>query len=171
MARTVILLVAWVSMLLPGCGTGEMKEYVDSKERFKVLLPGDPKISTEKAEGVPIRMILAQTNRGGYVVVVNPFPQGPVAERDVERVLDHAAKGALKKKGAVILLETSLKLDETYPGRETVAEITAPDKGKIRIRHYLVGERMFQLIANGTAAFVDGEDTRKFFDSFQLTGS
>lgn len=156
--------------LLSGCGSVEFKEFSNADGRFKILFPGTPKEKTQNAGGVTIRMFYVEQRNGGYFVAVNGLPQ-PVQDRDIKNVLDGARTGALARSGGKLTSESDVTLAGKYPGREINADLTKPAAGKLRTRVYLVGDRMFQVMVMGTGSFVDGADTKKFFDSFQLTGS
>jgi hypothetical protein len=171
MRRTTNLLAALASILLLGFAPApEWKEYVSKDGRYKVQLPGTPMEKTQKVPGAgDVLMVVYELKDGAYLA---NFTDIPGAAKDsaemIDKRLDGARDGAAGSVGGKVVKEEKITLDKKYPGREIQIELPG-DKGLLRARYYWVEGRLYQTIVVGTKAFVGGDDTKKFLDSFALT--
>ena len=53
--------------------------------------------------------------------------------------------------------------------RAFAARFTQPQPGSLRARIFLVGKRLYQVMAIGTADFANGDAATAFLDSFTVT--
>lgn len=145
------------------------KEFSSAEGNFAVLMPGTPsyeKKNTATALG-PIDMHMFTLNIGrdaAYLVMYSDYPE-IVTRAKPDALLDGGRDGALANTKGKLIGEQNMSLDG-FPGREIVIEV--PGKGLLKLRVFLVGRRMFQVMAVGTKEMIEHEDTAKYLTSFRL---
>jgi len=145
------------------------QEFSSAEGNFAVLMPGTPtheKTSTNTAVG-PIDMHMFTLNikrDAAYMVMYNDYPE-IVTKASPEALLDGGRNGALANTKGKLIGEQSISLDG-FPGREIVIDV--PGKGLMKVRAFLVRQRLFQVLAVGTKEKIDHEDTAKYLTSFRL---
>jgi hypothetical protein len=85
-----------------------------------------------------------------------------------EKRLNGAQAGAVGNINAKLTSSSKITLDRKHSGRDFAAELPA-QKGMVRARIYIVGPRLYQIMAMGTKPWVESSNTKKFLDSFALT--
>ena len=142
----------------------DWKKFSSDAGRFAVLLPGKPteETETEKTEdGTTVHHTFSlATETGAFVMMYSDFPED-ITKIKADFLLDEACKG-LSIGGDQLLSQRRISLG-AYPGREIEYKTQDGITGKARI--FLVGQRLYQL----HIAFPQAGDTKKFFDSFELT--
>jgi hypothetical protein len=134
-------------------------------------MPAAPMDQTQNGGGTSIHMKVLDQGAQGYIVMYNDFPGGAALDGNMrEQALNEYRKGLVRGQGNVTVeSETRINYGE-HPGREFVASMTViGQRTKTKIRIYLVGNRLYQLMAIGGAAFLESNESRQFFDSFELT--
>ena len=145
------------------------QEFSSAEGNFAVLMPGSPsykKQSSSTAVG-PIDMHLFSLDLAKdavYMVMFSDYPD-VVAQAPADKVLDGGRDGALANTKGKLIGEQSISLDG-FPGREFTIEI--PGKGMMKLRAFLVRQRLYQVMAVGTNERIDQEDTGKYLTSFRL---
>jgi tRNA A-37 threonylcarbamoyl transferase component Bud32 len=143
------------------------QEYRPSRGKFVVWMPGEPTVKHEKAAGTDFdQASVVDADRATYYTVV--FAEFPnTVFPDPLAALAKACEGAMASVNGKVLSEKDIKIGD-WPGKEVLYE--SPQikglHGKMRI--YLVGRRMYQLIFNAPPGAMDGRDANLFFDSFRL---
>src|SRR5262249_35408647 len=102
-------------------------------------------------------------------VVYGDYPAKAVSEKGAKPFLDAQTKGSVASlKGKLVSEKATLTLGKgKHPGREIV--IALPEKGRFyRARIFLVGTRLYQVVAMGPEDFARGKPADRFLDSFKL---
>lgn len=154
---------------LTGCGGSEPQVVTNTAGKYKILMPGSPKTQTEGAAGMTMHMQTYEERDGAFMVmhVDTPIP-GDETEEQIQGRLDGSRDGALSNIGGKFLSESRIKLADKHHGREFRGEITKPKKGIVTARVYLVGNRLYQVMALGTQDWVDRDVIKKCLNSFEL---
>jgi hypothetical protein len=98
------------------------------------------------------------SRRGMNGLSFNPIAQ----EHGCQTVL---ASGTLNAK---MTTEYTVKLNDKYWGREVTAELPE-QKGLLRVRFYLVNERMYQVMVVGTPNWANSPAAAKFLESLKIS--
>lgn len=145
------------------------REFSSVEGNFAVMMPGTPayeKKDTATAVG-PIDMHMFTLNikrDAAYIVMYSDYPE-IVTKAPPDRILDGGRDGAVANAKGKLIGEQNLTLDG-FPGREIAIEV--PGKGLMKVRAFLVRQRLFQVMAAGTKERIDHEDTAKYLTSFRL---
>ncbi|MBW4602945.1 MAG: hypothetical protein KME29_26140 [Calothrix sp. FI2-JRJ7] len=126
------------------------KVFTASDGRFSVLMPGQPKVTSQTQRTfmgeINLQVFIAQPPRQevAYVVAFNDFPDSYGQMADPEEVLKNAQEMALKTTKSNLLTEKSIRSSNGHPGRE-IEYINAG--GKItRNRLYFAEGRLYQVM-------------------------
>lgn len=147
------------------------KVYRSVPGRFTVWLPGlaKEKSSAVKTASGDVQQHQATLNdtRTGifYSAVYAEYPG--VTFGQVQSRLDAARDGALRKGKARLLSEAPIEFGK-FPGREIYLEVPTTNKARIRMRMYLIEQRLYQLLVGGKDDLVTSKDAEQFLSSFQL---
>lgn len=150
----------------PTAGSRDWKPYVSQEGGFSALFPGTPRHTTSRdRQGAVTHTHLLELPGGkvAYMVMHNDMPPNAVAAGP-QAVFD-AVAGTF---GRDVKAKRSIKLD-THPGMELELE-KREGRNTILItdRTYLVGKRMYQVMASATRDKKNPVDFAKFLDSFKL---
>ncbi|MBX6314389.1 MAG: hypothetical protein IRY99_15970 [Isosphaeraceae bacterium] len=150
------------------------KEFTPQDGIFAVRLPGEP---TEKKQTLesnlgPLENVqyLASSGRVAYMVTSVAYP---VAPPRAKALLDGTRDGVVKVAQGRLLLEKPITLGR-HPGRELTIEVPLGDHPKAGLQHcriFLVGRRVYELIAVTPKEMPATEEIEAFFRSFRLLPS
>lgn len=101
-----------------------------------------------------------------YFVAISDYPAGSVTPAKVDAVYAGAINGAAANAKGSIRSVTPYALGKTT-GREALIDVPT-DKMAIRMRIFLVGDRMYQALFAAPAGQESGADGLKFLNSFKL---
>ncbi len=162
------LVVAGLLFALVGCGDGEPKPVSDATGKYKVLMPGTPKTQTQPAAGMTMHVQSYEEGNGAFMVayVDTPIPDNE-SEAEIQTRLDGSRDGALANISGKLVSESKIKLADKYHGREFRGDIPKL-KGVVVARVYLVGSRLYQVMAVGKASWVDRDVIKKCLASLEL---
>ncbi len=177
MKRTSAIALVLISavLLCSGCKsrTTDWIKYNSPEGRYSILLPGEPKLSTQEsamATGEKFtQYIAASRDSSGAVCMVGhfDFPPGTTFS------FDDGRDGMVAAVKGTLISEKTISLG-SYPGRELkVSAMGADGNGYIvRARFYHTGLRVYvvqMIIAKSSDG--PGADAKsvKYFDSFQVT--
>jgi hypothetical protein len=141
---------------------------------FSASMPGEPKhIRQDPADG-SMKIDSYEVDLGDrvYSAVCFELPKG-VAEEKIGTALDAMCKdlaSGLKGKAA----ELKAVQDEGLDGREVLFEFARPDNGKPavgRARAFINGSRAYLMSFAGAKGMADGEEVKKFLESFRVVKS
>jgi len=156
-------------LLLTGCGPEQLKPFSSPDGKFSVQMPGTPTQKTESAAGITFKMYLVERGSNGMMVAFADMPiQANEPDAVIQKRLDGARDGAVKNINATLTSSSSITLAGKNPGRELTANLPE-NKGIVKMRIYIVGTRMYQLMVLSTPSYVNSENAGKFFDSFTIT--
>ncbi len=159
-----VLVLAFVS----ASGRAEdLKEFASEAGRFKVLLPGKPEPRELKIPRGTMHLVSIRTDQGEYLASWIDLPLEESAEK-AEARLDRMRDGIVERVMGKVVREKTVTLDDKHPGRDLVAEVSQPDKGRLRARLFLVGSRLYQVIAVGTKGWTESKEADQVLDSFAL---
>ena len=88
-------------------------------------------------------------------------------QQDIAGILDQARDGSVASAGG-LLLDEYVSRKNGYPSREYSIKLPGEQRFS-RLKLYLVGSRLFQQTAMGTAAQIKSSEANAFFDSFTFT--
>jgi hypothetical protein len=148
----------------------EYKAYATADGRFKILFPGPVKTETTdvKAASGTLKLTLDSVEVADGILFVVSYIDAPdeVAKQPAGPRLDKVRDG---NKGAdgKILTEKSIELGlEKLPGRDLLIE--KPNLF-IRNRAVIAGNRLYQVMVQGSKEFVTSKEVDRFFDAFEVT--
>jgi len=156
LAGTLLLAVA-----APGLAD-DIKPFTSEKGRFAIAFPGKPKEHKQTVVGIE-NIAFAVELKNGPMYLVSYFDL-PV---NVSLSPDTSVKAYAGGRKGKLLSQKRLVLDEEYPGREGLVEL--PDGKQSRIRVYIVKQRYYQVVMDGSRDAVASRAADAFFDSFKLT--
>jgi hypothetical protein len=141
--------------------------------KFTVTLPAKP---TEQTTKVPtdvgqldMHMFIVDQKDRAYLVTYIDYPKGSVGDK-ADKVLDGVVDGNVKGTKGKLTSQDKITLTvgkKDYPGRAVT--IAMPDnKNVYRGRAFLVGDRLYQVVALGPDEFVKGDAVKGYLDSFKI---
>ncbi|HTQ31218.1 MAG TPA: hypothetical protein VMI53_08400 [Opitutaceae bacterium] len=144
----------------------------DSDGRFVAKFPGPVQRQSQPVETdvgkVAMNMVYYDAGAMAYMVIYCDYPAGTVEQRGgPENVCDKASKSAVKNVDGTIRTSSPCRAGEVK-GLEILADIPA-QKAIDRIRFFVVGDRLYQVIFAGPAGEESSPTAQAFFDSFRLT--
>src|SRR5262245_56373453 len=153
--------LALLLTLAAGCGS-DWPEYAPEGGRYKVRMPGTP--SEDKDPDLPegVHKVSLSQRSGNYAVAYQDLPEG--GGLSVEERLDRACDGALRSLKATEVSRKAIQLQGEHPGRELVAEYAGGTR-RVRGRLFLVGRRLYQVLATGQKWWVESGAVTRFLDS------
>lgn len=166
--KLAILVVVGAALAVGGCKR-PMTDFTSAEFKFKAKFPGTPKTEDQTSAGIKIKMFAVETRNGMCGIAVSDAPIPPDAPAaTIQNALDGARDGAIKGVGGTSKSSAPVTLGGKYPGREFSATVTQPTSGLMRARVYLVGPRLYQVMAVGTESYVNSAEVNEFMNSFQL---
>jgi len=148
------------------------KKFTSREGGFSVLMPGTP-VAKREAVPTPLGPIATyffslEVQQGTNLTVsFAEVPQGLLGLEGVDDLLLTMARdAAVKQVDGKLLKDEPVKLNQRIPGREFQIDVGL---GSIlRMRVFLVQNRVYQIVAAGPKDYATGKDADKFLDSFTL---
>lgn len=174
MLKTTAGLFLALSALLAGAGQGAEWKTFESKEGdFRVLFPGKPMRQTQEIP-VPggktklhLFLVSPQDDRV-YMVSYNDYPEAVVKAQETKTLLDNVVKGNVESLKGKVLSQKEITLGQKkHPGRAVLIENNEGAQYKAKV--FLVGNRLYQVVALGPKEFIEQKETGKYLDSFDVT--
>lgn len=146
-------------------------EFKSEAGKFSVQLPGKPEeevteVGTAKQKQYQFSV---GTEQGAYIVSYqdNPNLQGSTS-KELAAALQSGRDRLIDVFRGKLLESKSTTLDKTHPGLNF--RISIPQaKGEARCRFYMVGTRLYQIMAIGVPEFANSKQATEIMDSFKLT--
>ena len=165
-----LLFPAAVAMAAEPQAANGLLEFNNAEGKFSVRLPGKPvqqtvEVGTAKEKQHQFKV---GTDRGAYVVSYqdNPNLQGS-SPNQLAAALE-SGRDRLKDLFRGKLLESkSVELDKKHPGLDFRLTIPAAS-GEARCRFYMVGTRLYQIMALGVPEFANSAGATQVIESFKL---
>ena len=153
-------------------GPPEWTEFRSEEGRFAVLMPEKPTSQTstfEFSQGRLEEHVFTAAHRPLVCLVTyTDFPKPMFVTGDSDGLFGSVRDQFIKEMGGKLASENPLTLDG-YPGREIKI---AMFRGEVRVRMFLVGERLYLLaLINMEKPFASDEEANKFFASFKLNSA
>jgi hypothetical protein len=153
------------------CADDRKPKYVHTSNEhgFTVGLPGKPKLEPTKLTTVAgtLNVHTTRYDSGSELVLsvtVCDYPKD-FAKVPPEKVFEGVV-GEMKGADGKVIEEKEITLGaEKYPGRQWRIEA---GKSVIRVQVYLVGSRLYQVMANGSKSGVSGTAAEDLFKTFEL---
>jgi hypothetical protein len=142
---------------------------------FTVAMPGTPEREQQFAQNesgtVDTRVYTLLLDRGGFFKVVDlALPANVDVKAGADAVLDSAVVGVVDSASARLVSRQKIFVSNR-PGRQVEAEVpesAVPGGGTLKARIYLVGPRLYELVAVVPKADAAGSAPARFLDSFEL---
>ncbi|MDE2181459.1 MAG: hypothetical protein KGJ78_00405 [Alphaproteobacteria bacterium] len=164
-------LVALVCVLIAGTAYAEAVSAPAWK--FSATFPCQSQISTQTVDTAAGKIAVTQyvcdadDGNAAFIVAINDYPSGSVTEANVNSVYSGGVNGFAEGVKGTIRNSTDFALG-SITGRETIIDIGEP-KGAARVRAFLVGDRLYQVVAIGVPGTENSKAALDFLDSFNLT--
>lgn len=145
------------------------KTYTSEGGGYSILLPKEP---TEQSQEVntalgPIKVKIAIVQldaNTGYVISVNDYPDS-VGKAPPENVLNGVVKGAVAD-GTLVSSDKTTYKGTKIPGRDVIFITKQGVHGRMRV--YLAGVRLYQVMALAKEDTTKAKATEKYFESFEI---
>jgi hypothetical protein len=171
-ASAVLLVLMTAALPFDLQGQTDWIKYNSPEGRYSVLLPAEPKISSQEAAastGEKFTQYMAASEDSIAVYMVGYFDVAPNMTFSFEKARD----GFISAVKGTLLSEKVISLDG-YPGRE--ANVTANGGSGaeylILVRFYQVEKRIYVIqfiVAKSADAAISAGKSAKYFNSFQVT--
>ena len=166
--KLVLFFAALGTFAVVGCQK-PMTEFTSPEYKFKASFPGAPKQQEKTQVGLKFKVYSTEARDGAYMIMVSDMPIPPnEPDEELQARLDSAQDGAVQGAGGTLKTSTKITLDGKYPGREFSARITQPADGQVRVRIYIVGTRVYQVMVIGTDSYATAAEADAFLNSFKL---
>jgi hypothetical protein len=166
MCATVGLVVVFASLAM----SQDFKQYASGAGRYKVMFPGDVKTETTdiQAGKDTLKLTLDSVELKGDTVFMVSYVDATdeVAKKPAGPRLDKVRDGNKGPNGKVHedkQIEVGM---EKYPGRDLLIETP---NGYLRNRAVIAGNRLYQVMIQGTKEIVTSPSADKFLASFEIT--
>jgi hypothetical protein len=155
-----------VLLATAGAARADWKERTWAKGKCSVLMPAAPMEQQSGRGEIVSHLWIAVDGTTFYVVGFTTWPGFARADKARQRKAlagnrDSTASG---KKGKVIF-DKELMLGD-HMGREV--QVETPEGAVYRVRMYLVGDRLYQVLVQGARAAALGKEADRYLDSFKL---
>jgi hypothetical protein len=144
--------------------TSVWKTFQSEAGGFSLLMPGEP-IET-KRDGVVTYSVNREKESVTYSVSYIDFPVDPAAEKNGIRDAFTGIKDGIQEEGGKILVEKTVSLKE-HTGQEL--RVAMPDGALTRVRSYIVGKRLYLVMASTKNERSLLKSLEGFLNSFRLT--
>jgi len=162
-------------LLLSAFDQATWHEFVSSEGRFSVLMPGTPRsdsvvISTTSGP-LNYHRFSAQEDSVGYILTYTDLSDEALKATSPTILMDDTRQGVISSSKGRLVSEQEVSL-EGNPGRDIRIEIPEnadlPEGGSIRVRLYLVRNRLYQLAIFSRSDGAFDRSVSTFLTSFKL---
>jgi hypothetical protein len=167
-----IALLASALVAGAAAGQGVWAEFRSKEGRFVCSMPGKPEYqkstSPTKIGPIDTHLFTAQAANKAYVAGYSDFPAALISQSDPKKLLDGGRDGAVARVGGKLVGERQMKIG-SYAGREIVVEAQRPRPLVLKQRMYLVGNRLYQVVAVTPKEEARSADVDRFLDSLKVS--
>lgn len=147
----------------------ELKEPYESKAgKFTAKFPGKPKETVNEVPtavgNIKAYFIMHESPTGAYAVSYSDYPKGHVERAGLDNVLKGAREGAAKNVKGTLKSHKAIKQGK-HKGQSVTIVAAAFE---IQTRHFVVGDRLYQVLVAGKVGTTDNDTTKAFLDSFKI---
>ena len=168
--RTRIVTFAALVMLTAGASGQEFKQYASGAGRYKILFPGDVKTETTDVQAGKdtLKLTLDSVELKGDTTFMVSYidASDEVAKKPAGPRLDKVRDGNKGASGKVIEDKSIEVGTEKFPGRDILIETPG---GYVRNRAVIAGNRLYQVMVQGSKDVVNSPSADKFISSFEIT--
>jgi len=144
--------------------------------KFQVTVPGKPRelqqqITLPDGKATVYMFAVEPDPNSAYLSSYVDLSSDPLPADRLKQALDGCQDGNAKSLKGTVQSQKEITIGKAkHPGREIV--IVVPEKKQVyRARVYMVGGRLYQVVALGSKEFAESKDTDKFLGSFKLIDS
>jgi hypothetical protein len=146
-----------------------LKEFSSPDNSFTIMLPKNVKEEkqTVNTQVGPIECLFynAKAKYLDFTIACSEYPDSFVANKDPKILLDGSRDGAIRNIQGTLLTETFIDING-HPGRDL--RIEGPQKAIIESRIYLVGKRLYQIMAISQPGHSFDKKIDEVFKSFKI---
>ncbi|HEX3020720.1 MAG TPA: hypothetical protein VHP36_10480 [Chitinispirillaceae bacterium] len=147
------------------------KEFSSPDSSFTVMLPKDVKEQKQTANSQlgPMGLLsyIARVKHHEFSITYTDYPDSFITTADSKEFLDDAVEDAVRIVQGTLLSEGIVNLNG-HPGREM--RIEGPQKIIVESKIYLVGNRLYQIMAISEPGHSFDKEVYKMFSSFKIKG-
>jgi hypothetical protein len=148
-----------------------LKEFIAPNKSFTIMLPKNVKEQKQtintKLGPIDVISYTATAKHHDFTVAFSEYPASFIAGSNPQTILDGSRDGAVRNIQGQLLTETLFDI-KGHPGREL--KIEGPQKMILHVRVYLVGNKLYQVMAISKPAFAYDKKIDEVFDSFKIKG-
>lgn len=148
----------------------DFKPYASADGRYKCIFPGPVKTETEEvkagSETLKLTLDAVEISEGVHFMVTYIDVPDAVAKMPHGPRLDKVRDGNKGADGKVLLDKEIAIGADMHPGRDLLIE---KSNFHLRNRAVIAGNRLYQVMVQGTKDFVTSKEVDRFFDSFEVT--
>ena len=168
-------LIAAAALFTLGNSSDEWETITPEQGGFSVKIPANSTLTRKKVNGEDgsSEVVIVQAGEARLAYLVTYVDVSATTARMPRSLLDGTRDVAVSSSKGKLLSEKKILLKK-YPGREIRAEVPLgddPKGGFLKCRIYLVGRRVFQVMAIGPKDEANAKEIDKFFGSFQIISS
>jgi hypothetical protein len=137
--------------------------------KCSVTMPAKPKTLEPRKQGdtmISMFLLAAEDGKTAYMLAFNDLPAKPADEEAVKKALRAGFEKAKDSMKGANENTQEITLKGNHPG--LAFKFDVPELGQYRARIYLVNQRLYQVVVMGPKEWTEGEDVKRFLDSFQL---
>ncbi len=131
---------------------------------FSLLMPGQPLES--QSDGVISYSVTRAKESVTYTVSYIDFPTNPTKEANGVTEAFMGIKDGIVEEGGKIQQEQTIALKGSFPGKEL--RVAMPDGSLTRVRSYIVGKRLYLVMASTNNEKALKQSLQGFLDSFRV---
>jgi hypothetical protein len=164
-------LVAFIAASIVSLGGGAFAEALDAPQwNFRATFPCQSQIGGQTVDTAAGRVAITTYACGddqiAYLVAINDYPSGTAKPERVDTMYAGGIDQAAKSANGTIRSITPYTLGGVS-GREAVVD-QQDQKGTIRLRIFIVGDRLYQIMYLGPVGTEQGASCLDFLNSFTL---
>jgi hypothetical protein len=169
------LLALLLNFTIHGLTPKVAQEFRSETGGFSIMTPYILKETTQsldtQAGKIEVHSFIAGQAGDSYLVGYSDYPAVAVQASDPQKILDGSRDGAVANVKGELVSEIPITLSE-YPGRDLTITVKAANGQELflRGRIYLVGNRLYQIIAVVTKSEEKSVEMNNFLQSFKLLG-
>ena len=168
--RTRIVALAALAAAVAVASGQDFKQYASGAGKYKAMFPGIVKTETTdiQAGKDTLKLTLDSVELKGDTVFMVSYVDAAddVAKKPAGPRLDKVRDGNKGAAGKVIEDKEITLGEEKYPGRDILIETPG---GYIRNRAVIAGNRLYQVMIQGSKDVVTSPSADKFINSFEIT--
>jgi hypothetical protein len=169
-AVSAILAACWLGSAVPS-DQDDWKVYTSKDSRFSILWPGEPAVSRSKHPRTGTIKTRFEAKAPGSAIQllfldVADLPPAEVKKNGFDGTMKALKDGITRGLGATVVTDEKITAGKAkHPGKDLVLHL--PDMSTyIRVRAFLVGERLYAVTLVASKATVEGKLVARMFESF-----